>query len=83
MIDEQLTQGEVNVQRGDDMRDKRKRLGYSKYKIAAMADCSPAYISMLEDGYRPKSTSPKFGAVLSVYQELEANHALKELAEGN
>ena len=83
MIDGQLTQGEVNVQRGDDMRDKRKRLGYSKYKIAAMADCSPAYISMLEDGYRPKGTAPKLSAVLSVYQELEANHALKELAEGN
>jgi len=56
---------------GEELMLQRRRIGLSKYRLAAHAECSPAYVSMLEDGYRPKR-GDAFARVVSTLNEIEA-----------
>jgi predicted transcriptional regulator len=39
---------------GADLRTARQRLGISRARLSAMADCSIATLAVIEQGYRPK-----------------------------
>ena len=56
------------------IRERRQALGLSQQKLAQLADCSLASVSLLERGYRP-GRSEVIPAILSVLDIVEREQA--------
>lgn len=61
---------------GEELMLQRRRIGLSRYRLAGHAECSPTYIAMLEEGYRPKR-GDAFARVVSTLNELEARKEVR------
>jgi transcriptional regulator with XRE-family HTH domain len=54
---------------GVELRSAREKLGLPREKLAALADCSTAWLAQLEGGMTPVS-SPALGRIWAVLDEL-------------
>lgn len=48
------------------IREARHRAGLSQQQVAELANCSVAYVRMIDSGYRPNKSSEAYSRVLAV-----------------
>lgn len=58
----------------DDLAERRKAVGLSQQKLAQLAECSLAMVSLFERGYRPE-TSEVLDSIVRVIREHEQQAA--------
>jgi predicted transcriptional regulator len=62
------------------LRERRRAVGCTQQRLAQLADCSIAYIQVLEYGVKPNpAKAPQYAAILRTLDELERQAAAEEV----